>query len=621
MNSKLLDKFRIAYEIHQKKNIKEAKKIYKEILRENASHFESQYLLSVVYAQEKDYTGAIIGFSKALNINPDHIDTIYNLGLMNQELRNYTEAQQFYSRVIELDPNNSDAFNNLGNIYRELNKRDEAIASFEKAIDLNWQNLLASNNKANMLMEMQKYEEAIVIYKKTLSINKKNSVALHGIGRAYIKLKNIDLAIQFINYSLSIESKNALALNDIGFCLTEKRKYKVAINYLTEAIKIDNNNSDIYYNLGNAEKGDGRYINALKSYDQSIAINSKNAIVHNNKGSLLMEMGHFKAADLAFNKAISIDENLAEALNNKSHLKLLHGEFEEGWRLYEWRFKLENPIPRRYQSIADWNWQKNSRLIVWQEQGIGDQVMFISLINEIYIYCSKLIVQVDERLIPILSRSFPREISFVDANKNISTTEFDYQISMGSLCKYFRNTKESFVECKKNYLIANPLNNKEIRSNNKKYCGLSWKSNNKNYGKKRSIELANIVNNVKDNNFEFISLQYGDNVEEINEVEKEFNIRFLKFDQIDRSNNIDSLCSLINLCDFVITIDNTTVHLSGALGVRTYLLLPYVPDWRWMLDRDDSLWYGSIKIYRQVVSGGWNEPLEKIKKDLNLELP
>jgi hypothetical protein len=268
--------------------------------------------------------------------------------------------------------------------------------------------------------------------------------------------------------------------------------------------------------------------------------------------------------------------------------------------------------------------QDGKRVLAWAEQGVGDEIMFGSTISDFKPLCGNLIVQIDARLIPLFSRSISKDVIFYPKKPPVPMDAYDQHISFGSICRYVRNDEASFITARSGYLITDTARTNEIRafltnSKSRKFCGISWRSKNPKTGAGRSLTLTNFLELLSLNDYAFVNLQYGDTTEEIKQARTELGIDLISCDQVDNFNDLDGLASLIQACDVVVSVDNTTVHLAGALGKDVRILLPYnSPDWRWQLDRKDSPWYSSATLYRQGADGDWASAFSKIKSDLQI---
>ena len=211
-------------------------------------------------------------------------------------------------------------------------------------------------------------------------------------------------------------------------------------------------------------------------------------------------------------------------------------------------------------------------------------------------------------------------IHFKEYKAKIEGEEFDYHLPMGSLPRLFRNSEKDFDRTVKGYLKADSnrveLLRDELGLKGKRVIGVSWKSTNSSNDLKKSLDLKELVPVFKDLDVVFLNLQYGDVDKEIRDFKKETGIEVIQCTSVDNREDLDGLAALIELCDLVVSTSNVTIHLAGALAKETWVLLPYVANFWWFNDRSDSLWYPTLKLYRQKKIKDWLEICKTIKKDL-----
>ena len=263
-----------------------------------------------------------------------------------------------------------------------------------------------------------------------------------------------------------------------------------------------------------------------------------------------------------------------------------------------------------------WKPSKKQRVLLWGEQGVGDEIMFASLIPDLYSSSSKLIVLTDKRLIPLFRRSFPDDIDFRPSNEVVSETEYDSQISMGSVPLHFRQSIDSFKHSAQGWLSASTVKAKNLRSqllsdDSETLIGISWHTTaHHNGAQKRLIPLNQIAQMLHAPKVRLVSLQYGDFVNEVKKLSTDYGIKVAQVTEIDNMNDIDGLAALISACDRIVSIDNITVHLAGALGKETKAFLPHACDWRWGQSSQDSYWYDSVQLYRQIIISDWEHVIK-----------
>jgi tetratricopeptide (TPR) repeat protein len=303
---------------------------------------------------------------------------------------------------------------------------------------------------------------------------------------------------------------------------------------------------------------------------------------------------------------------------------LLLGRFRGGWNDYRWRWKRWEseylPTPAQPYPLLTpdnvhapvWDGQPTpGRLLVWPEQGIGDQMLFASMLGEAQKRVGGLTLALDPRLHPLFARSFPQarivtlEMAFIPGS-------FDCQILFGNLGGIFRNDESDFLSHRRPYLKADPARTAVLRrlltAGGKRVCGIAWHSRHEKVGQDKSMRLTDLVPVLSLPGCRFVDLQYGDHAAEHDALRREAGLALARVPEIDNWNDIDGLAALINACDLIITVSNTSAHIAGALGKPVLLMLPYSTGryWYWQTGRDDSLVYPDLRIFRQAQAGDWS---------------
>jgi hypothetical protein len=258
------------------------------------------------------------------------------------------------------------------------------------------------------------------------------------------------------------------------------------------------------------------------------------------------------------------------------------------------------------------------RLLIWAEQGIGDQILYGSMFNELNSLPQENIIFLNSKLIPIFRRSFPKFI-FLEGDEVYREDLYDEQIAIGSLGQFFRKELGDFKNTAYPYLIDDPIKTQRIKSSppfsNQKTCGISWRSANQKLGKDKSVSLEDLLPILSTDAMQFVNLQYGDTAEEVASLQEKHQQSLYSVPEIDIFNDIDGVLSIISACDLIITTSNSTAHLAGALGKETLLLTPYSVGkfWYWHDIDGVSLWYPSVRVFPQTTQGEWADPINAIK--------
>ena len=556
------EKFQQAVAFHQAGQLAQAERICKQILTYNSQNAEAFHFLGIIACQTGKYPVAVDLIIHAIEIDSKQSPFYYSLANALREQGKFMEAIEAYQQAIRIQPNHADAYNNLGTIFINQNRIDDAIEAYRQAIQIQPNQGEAYYNLGNALHRQEKLEEAIEAYQQAIQIQP--------------------------NY--------VDAYNNLGVVLIDHEKLRESVQIYQKTLEIQPNYADAYNNLGNA----------------------------------LREQGKLEESIRIFQKATYIQPNHAEAHNNLAMTLLLKGDFKNGWKQYEWRRQCDNfPFEKRDFSQPFWEGTdpKAKSILVWTEQGIGDEIMFSSILPDLLSRNANVIVESDTRMVSLFQRSFPK-IRFIPRqnppNSQLLNTTMDYQTPIGSLGKWFRTDNNSFILNRNTYLYACPKKTSEIR---KKYqelakekilIGISWKSTGidqrQTYSKKKKSTLLEHWQPVlAQRNCYFINLQYGNVKQELNEFQKHNNLKIHQDEEIDSLSSLDDFAAQISALDLVISTSNTTVHLAGALGKQVWTLLPHIPDWRWTLEREDTLWYPKMRLFRQHRIGDWSDVFQQIK--------
>ena len=339
-------------------------------------------------------------------------------------------------------------------------------------------------------------------------------------------------------------------------------------------------------------------------------------------GIIEQERGAYVAAERRYERVLRLAPDHPEAHTNLGFIELAHGVFESGWRNYEWRMRTalhaeRHPIDPRY-PLWTGGPIAGKTILLTSEQGLGDTIQFVRYASKLASDGARVVVRVDPSLSNLVSTL--EGISAIDRNGQLSGV--DYQASLMSLPGIFSTNRTSIPYSTESYLHADRILSDRWRtrlgSKTGFRIGVVWSGSTPRRVVERSIPLSHFVRifEGKTDIVELICLQKEIWPRDVETLHKTSEIRFFG----DEIENFSDTAALIDQCELVITIDTSVAHLSGALGAETWLLLPYVADWRWMIDDDDSPWYPSVKIFRQRKTGDWPELIDRVQHRLNRRL-
>lgn len=473
-------------------------------------------------------------------------------------------------------------------------------------------------------IQCNNFQSAILLLRQILRIKPRHLRALRLMAIAHAKQGlNIE-ALEFIDKAIDADGRDGVVYSNKGNILQNLGRHSEAvINYL-KAIELSPEYAEAYGNLGNVQQTLRHYQHALKSYQEAINRDPVNPDFYCNMGNCFLAMDMKGEAYSAYLKAIELQPNHADAQYFLSLLALRNFDFTNGWTGTEWRWMARdfNSIPLKT-SKPRWDGKNFSgSLLVWGEQGIGDQVLYASMIEEVRKLAPRLTISVEAKLMPVFEQSFSG-CRIVDISKVRTDDDYDAQIPIGSIGQFLRRGIKEFQLAPKGYLTPNKLLVKKFRDgfqfSKKIACGIAWKSSSRNFGAEKSIlldEMSPILG--MQSNFNFINLQYGDIDIELDLMRIEMGINLTEVPKLDLFNDMEGLLALISACDIVVTTSNSIAHFSGAVGKETLLLLPYSAGkfWYWQDIDGESLWYPSVKIFKQRDQGDWSQPIHEIKRFL-----
>ena len=450
------------------------------------------------------------------------------------------------------------------------------------------------------------------------------------MGTVFIDQGRIDDAIETYQQAIRIQPDHGEAYYNLGNAFHSQTRLEEAVQSYHQAIQIQPNRLEAYNNLGVALIDQGKLEESIQAYQKTLEIQPNCADAYSNLGIALKEQGRLKESIRAYQKAIYIQAGSAAAHNNLGQILLLLGDFHEGWREYEWRLKCDD-INSEKRTFPQPSWDgtnlDDKTILIWAEQGIGDEIMFTSILPNLSQMTEKIISECDQRLTPLFQRSFPQIQFFSRAyppHPRLLDKNIDYQMPIGGLGQWFRTNEKSFLSGQDSYLHACP---KKVLQMKRKYqqladgkllVGISWKSTgiNQRRASLKSTVLKDWTSILSEKNCFFMSLQYGDVKAEINTFINQTEIPIYQDKEIDSFQSLDDFAAQVAALDLVISIDNTTVHMAGALGEKVWTLLPYIPDWRWMLEREDTPWYPSMRLFRQSETEDWSRVFAQVRSAL-----
>jgi tetratricopeptide (TPR) repeat protein len=560
---------------------------------------------------------------QASKFQPKNPEVLRLLGVTAGMGGNHSEALDYFEQLIKLKPKSAIAFSNKGNALQGLKCYEDALMCYDKAISLEPTYHEVFNNKGNALQRLKRYEDALMCYDKAISLEPTYHEAFSNKGNALQELRCYEDALICYDKALLLQPSYHEALRNKGHALQELKCYEDALICYDLALSLQPTYQEAYINKAYVLKVLKKYDEALKNYDKALALNNSSTNAFSGKAQVHFDLKKLTHAREFYRQALTIDSDDAIANYGLGNLELSQLNFSDGWRGYEYRWTSEGfDSPPLVTIKPSWlGAAQQGSLLVWSEQGIGDQILYSSMLNELAEFCQRNVISLDKKLLPIFRRSFPN-YEFINKEDPISEDIYEEHIPIGSLGGIFRNSLEDFQRAHHPYIFDDVARTQSIRSRsdfkNKITCGVSWGSSNWKVGDDKSIPIQDLYPILKMNNIEFVNLQYGDTKRTLLRVKEEIGKKILNLDEIDLFKDVDGALSIIAACDIVVTSSNSTAHLAGALGKETLLLVPYSVGrfWYWHAVDGKSIWYPSVKVFEQEHQGDWSAPVNAVKQYL-----
>ncbi|MBY0508720.1 MAG: tetratricopeptide repeat-containing glycosyltransferase family protein [Rhodospirillaceae bacterium] len=479
------------------------------------------------------------------------------------------QARDLCHAVLAVKPRSFDALHLLGQIAFRAAEHEAAAAAFGRALDIKPGNATVQNNRGLALMALGRWGEALACFDAALALKPDIAGAHVNQGHAHGKLHRPAAALASYDAALALTPQDAQTWHA---------------------------RAGVLYRLGRIE-------DAVHSYDRAIALDSRLADAWSNRGLALLDLGRRAQAEESFAAALAVDPDHADGHWNLSLCALQRGDFKTGWAHHEWRWKARglNLAPSAF---AQPQWQGESlsgkTILLHADQGYGDALQFVRYAAVLARQGARVYLRVQKPLLDLLAGCEGVTQVFT---RDAALPAFDVHCPLGSLPSLFQSDADT-IPAAGGYLRSAPEKRTAWKSvlgpAGRPRIGLVWRGSaaHKN-DHNRSIPLADLLAGLPEG-FAYISLQKDIADADRMLAQTRPDIRVLDSQLADFSDTA-AVCDLL---DVVISVDTSVAHLAGALGRPVWLLLPFNPDWRWQLERADSPWYASARLYRQNRAGG-----------------
>jgi tetratricopeptide (TPR) repeat protein len=555
---------------------------------------------------------------QALDLDPDNADTMHLMGVVNLEAGQVEHAVAWTSRAIGKEP--KPAFlTTLGLAFSALGRHDDAVMAFDTAVQIKPDDAQLWWQKGNALVTMGRTSEALICFAQTLRLDPRHGDAAYKCGHILHGLGRFEEALVHLDRSAELQRDHAPTLQMRAVVCKELNRLDEALADNQRAVALDPANADACGNMGAILQAQGRIEDALSWYDRALQLNPNVARIVTNRAAALAELGRLGEAMATYRHALVIAPDFGEAAWNLALLQMLVGDFESGWKGREVRWKFPQLRPA-YPDFRGEMWSGEQKLtgktiVVCADEGLGDTIQYVRYLPMLTARGARVIFVVEPTLMPLLSGARGVSLCLPKLESTV-LPPYDLHIPVTCLPLAF-GTRVDSIPPGEAYLPS-PAGERvqafegRVGPHDRLRVGLVWSGNPRHLNdRNRSTSLAEL-SGILDIDATFVSLQKDPRPQDAELLRARPGIIDLTAELKDFADT----AALVSCLDLVISVDTSVAHLSAALGKPTWLLLPYMPDFRWLLGRDDSPWYPSLRLFRQSETREYGSVLDRVRGEL-----
>jgi tetratricopeptide (TPR) repeat protein len=609
-------------------------------------------LQGIEFANKGDLESAEASFRRAAEADPGYIEAYNNLGVIQYGTNQLTAAEASFRRAIELNPHAGDIYNNLGAVLKDLKRLDEAEECLRRAARLKPDDPRVYNNLGLVLKAAFRLEEAKECLQRAIALQADFSEAHNNLGLVLQDMKRLEEAEECLRRVIRLKPEDSQAYNNLALVLLDAGRLQAAKDCLRQAVERRPEYPEAYNNLGLVFKVENHPEEARACFVRALAFRPAYPEAYNNLSTVLKDLNRPEEAEECLRRAIELQPAYPEAYNNLgllykeqnrleesekyleralalrpefpeadfalSMICLLREQYAKGWEKYERRaeafgyYRPQVPLWRG-ESLA------GRRILLFHEQGFGDTLQMLRYVPQVAGMAASTTVWVQkplEKLLALQGASYA-----VCAGENLAAKDYDLACPLPSLPGIFQTTTATiprefpYIRVNKKQaakwqkLLAQTTGTDLFR------VGVVWSGNPKlRNDRNRSISFESFSRLFALEDVSWISLQAGERAQALKRAP------YRVADFTEQLVDFSETAAIIENLDLVISVDSAVAHLAGAMGRKTWLLVPYAPDWRWLLTREDSVWYPTMRLFRQSKIGDWQAVLARVAAALEAEI-
>jgi tetratricopeptide (TPR) repeat protein len=553
-----------------------------------------------------------------LRLRPDDVGAIHLLGVLAYQTGRNDLAVECFRQTLLRSPSHAEAHSNLGMALARQGRLAEAISCYQTALQLKPEMAEAHCNLANAYQRLGQTEAAVAGYRVAVRIKPDYGEAHGNLGVTLLQQGFLSEAVTSLEEALRIKPNNAEAYSNLGVALLRVKRLEEAEDRLRRALDLKPNVAEFYGILGVALEQQGKLDEAETCFRQAVRLKPDYAGAYNDLGALLADQGRLTEAEACYRQALRLKPDYAEVHENLAYTLLVRGDFKSAWTEYPWRLlSRDSPALQFQRPLWDGSELEGKTLMLVADQGLGDAIQFVRYLPLLPRAGAKVFLHCHGSLVRLLTG-----LDGLDGvvPQGADPPPFDLQAPLLSLPQ-FCGTTLATIPAKVPYLAADPRLreawHERLGAEKKFKVGIAWQGNPEHKrDRERSVPLSLFQPLAELPGVLLVSLQKGSGREQISALADRLNV----LDPADDLSDFADTAALLCCLDLVITVDTSVAHLAGALGIPVWVAVSLVPEWRWLLERDDSPWYPTMRLFRQTTRGDWGGVFERLAKSLRQEV-
>lgn len=591
-------------------NLPMAGQLFDGVLQQEPQNFAALNGRGFIALQQNRLPQSAADFQQSLAINAQQPFAHKMLGIVLGAMGQFEASMQAFAAALARDAKDPEVYFNRANFRFQAGQAQEALADLDAAIKLRGSYLEARSNRANLLIQLGDFAKAEKDLDYLVGKVTNNPDLWVALGLARHKVGKHKESMLCNERALKLVPNHPDALLNSSSATYDQGEYPAALAWADKAIAATPGRAEAHYAKAQALMAMHRFDEAIVSYTRAIELNPNYAEAWMGRGLTRARLRDLDAAVGDYDRAVALKPDYDEAIFNKGHVYLEHHDFASGWAAYEHRFGMASLGITNLPEIPVWDGGPLAgKLLVSGEQGLGDQILFASVLPDLLKLVPNVCLQVEPRLAPLFQRSFPTvEVMSKDKKPPVDVLA---QICLGSMPQHFRKNALAFANPQVPYLKADPEKTaafrKALSPNGERIIGLNWRSFRNKYANDKSIQLKDLASLFNLPGCTVVNLQYGDTKDEVRAAAAA-GLHFNNAVNVDLTKDIDGVASLLDACDVIVSVSNSTTHIAGALGKPVLLMLPYRTGklWYWSEAKGQgSLWYPTVTTFHQSAQGDW----------------